>query len=72
MSHLNPPGFGARPKPATKLTAAINAARVSEGEGLFSRPLFIRPHRKDICHKHNSDAPRKSNPYIITNRLTRQ
>ena len=26
MSHLNPPGFGARPKPATKLTAAINAA----------------------------------------------
>ena len=26
MSHLNPPGFGAGPKPATKLTAAINAA----------------------------------------------
>ena len=36
----------------------------------FSCPLFIRPHRKDISHEHNPDAPRKSNPYIIAHRLT--
>jgi hypothetical protein len=35
----------------------------------FSHPLFIRPHRKDISHEHNPDAPRKSNPYIIAYRL---
>ena len=39
---------------------------------LSSHTLFIRPHRKDIGHEHNPDTPRKSNPYIITNRLTRQ
>ncbi len=36
---------------------------------LSLHPLFIRPHRKDISHEHNPDTPRKSNPYIITNRL---
>ena len=38
----------------------------------FSQPLFIRPQRKDISHEHNPDAPRKSTPYSIAQRLTRQ
>ena len=36
---------------------------------LSSHSFFIRPHRKDIGHKHNSDAPRKSNPDMIAHRL---
>ena len=36
----------------------------------FLHPLFIRPHRKNISHEHNPDAPRERNPDVITERLT--
>ena len=32
------------------------------GHAYCLHPIFIRPHRKDISHEHNSDAPRKRNP----------
>lgn len=35
-------------------------------------PIFIRPHRKEIGHDHNPDAPRERNPNIISDRLPRQ
>ena len=35
----------------------------------FSHPIFIHPHRDDIGHEHNSNAPRKRGPNIITYRL---
>lgn len=45
----------------------------SAGEGIdLSHPLLIRPHRKDISHNHNPDAPRERNPYSIAHRLTSQ
>ena len=35
----------------------------------FLNPFFIHLHRKDISHERNPDAPRKSDPDIIANRL---
>lgn len=35
----------------------------------FLHPFFINPHRKDISHEHNADAPRERNPDVVTDRL---
>jgi hypothetical protein len=48
------------------------ATLASEHGWLFSHSLFICPHRKDVGHKQNADAPCKSNPYIMRHWLSRQ
>jgi hypothetical protein len=53
------------------LTPAMHTWRLprcvapSPKEAYFLDPLFIRPHRKDISHEHDTDAPRERDPDVI-------
>ena len=38
----------------------------------FLHALFIGPHRKDVGHNQNADAPCKSNPYLLRHWLSIQ
>lgn len=45
---------------------------ITEKLSLLSHPLFMRPHRKDVSHESNPQAPGERDPYFIAHRLPRE